>query len=333
MQAQRISQLLINPLSNPFAGPVALLLAVVFTGAGLALLLQSVLRRPTTSMVNGQSGQPETAKRSKMQMQKVLWQRYRTWAIIAPVFAGAALSGSLTLALLCAFLCYQGGREYALLTKMPATHLVTLILGSWLTLLSLLVWGAMALWIAPVVAFFGWSALAIQAQADEHDLSQRFSGMMIGLWGYMYLGWLPAHLLALGESKFSNLVLLVGIGVAMSDVGAFCTGRLIGGPKLAPRLSPNKTWGGVLGNLTGAGLALALIGFTLPSMEWWLRVALIVVIGVGSVWGDLLESLLKRQSGVKDAGGLLPGFGGLLDRIDSLLLVAPLVYYLTSIFL
>jgi phosphatidate cytidylyltransferase len=191
----------------------------------------------------------------------------------------------------------------------------------------------MALWIAPIVAFFGWSALAMQAQTDEHDLSQRFSGMMVGLWGYMYIGWLPAHLLALGENKFSNLVLLVGLGVAMSDVGAFCTGKLIGGPKLAPHLSPNKTWGGVLGNLTGAGVALALIGFTLPSMEWWLRVALIVVIGLGSVWGDLLESLLKRQSGVKDAGGLLPGFGGLLDRIDSLLLVAPLVYYLTSIFL
>jgi phosphatidate cytidylyltransferase len=120
--------------------------------------------------------------------------------------------------------------------------------------------------------------------------------------------------------------------VAFSDVGAFCLGKAVGGPKLAPHLSPNKTWGGVLGNILGAGLALALVAFALPGLSLWQLCLLALAIGLGSVWGDLLESLLKRQRGVKDAGHLLPGFGGLLDRIDSLLLVAPLVYYLAQLF-
>jgi phosphatidate cytidylyltransferase len=123
------------------------------------------------------------------------------------------------------------------------------------------------------------------------------------------------------------LITLVGFGVALSDVGAFCTGKIIGGPKLAPRLSPNKTWGGALGNLLGAALAVMLMNMAFLHLHWWQCCILALAIGVGSLWGDLLESLLKRQRGVKDAGTLLPGFGGLLDRIDSLLLVAPLVYY------
>jgi len=106
-------------------------------------------------------------------------------------------------------------------------------------------------------------------------------------------------------------------------------GKTLGGPKLASRLSPNKTWGGALGNILGAALAVTLTIFALPGLQWWQRCLLVLAIGLGSIWGDLLESLLKRQRGVKDAGELLPGFGGLLDRIDSLLLVAPLVYYLT----
>jgi phosphatidate cytidylyltransferase len=130
--------------------------------------------------------------------------------------------------------------------------------------------------------------------------------------------------------KMPGLVLVVGLGVALSDVGAFCLGKALAGPKLAPHLSPSKTWSGVLGNILGAILALELTAYALPDVQLWQRGLLALVIGLGSAWGDLLESLLKRQHGVKDAGKLLPGFGGLLDRIDSLLLVTPLVYYLSS---
>jgi len=309
-------------------GPLAILLLTGFGGAAIALQVRQRLH-----LFNSGTTVAQTAFVS----QKVLWQRYRTWAIIALLFAGAILSGPLAIALLCAFLCWQGAREYAVLTRMSTWHLAALVLGGWVTLVAMLLFGPAILALAPILAFFIWSALALQptrakgTEGVERDteIGRRFIGGLTGLWGYLYLGWLPAHLLALGLTQTPGLVLVVGLGVALSDVGAFCVGKALGGPKLAPSLSPGKTWGGALGNLFGAAMAIALTSFALPNLQWWQRCLFVLAIGLGSIWGDLLESLLKRQCGVKDAGKLLPGFGGLLDRIDSLLLVAPLVYYLT----
>ncbi|MDP3984034.1 MAG: phosphatidate cytidylyltransferase, partial [Acidimicrobiia bacterium] len=125
-----------------------------------------------------------------------------------------------------------------------------------------------------------------------------------------------------------EILLLVGIGVALSDIVAFSVGKALGGPKLAPAVSPNKTWAGAGGNLLGAYAAWAIMWFAIPG-QWSLTTRLIgpVITAVASVWGDLIESFVKRDFGVKDAGDLLPGFGGLLDRIDSLLVALPITYY------
>jgi phosphatidate cytidylyltransferase len=92
-------------------------------------------------------------------------------------------------------------------------------------------------------------------------------------------------------------------------------------------LSPNKTVGGLLGNALGALLAVIVLLPTLPELGPAGVILLTFVISFGAVWGDLFSSALKREAGVKDAGSWLPGFGGLLDRIDSLVLAVPLVYY------
>jgi len=321
---------LINPLQNPLTGPLTILLGLLFGSAGLALAVYTLAQRTRLTFVNGQVKASSELK-PLVEMPPLihtLWQRYRTWLIIGLAVAGVVLSGPLTLAGLGAFLIWQGGREYAALVDLPELQRRLLIGSGWLTLGGGLVFGPVALLYAPVLAFFGWAALALRPLAHEQAVGQRFGTMTAGLWGYLYLGWLPAHLVGLGMSKMPGLVLAVALGVALSDIGAFCTGKLLKGPKLAPNLSPNKTWGGVAGNFLGAALALALLSFALPGLEWWQFGGLTLVIGLGSIWGDLLESLLKRQHGVKDAGAILPGFGGLLDRIDSLLIVAPLVYYL-----
>lgn len=304
-------QLLMNPLTNPSFAPFMIRLLIVFVGAGLCLL---VFQRMKAGVGSASS---------------ILWRRFRSWCIIALLFTSAAFSGPLTLAMLCAYICWQGGREYGRLTALPRSQVLYLILGGWLTLIATLLFGLTALMIAPVLAFFSWSVFMLRPLTGEIESDRRFSANIAGLWGYLYLGWLPAYLVVLSTGKIPGLVLVVGVGVALSDVGAFCTGKLIKGPKLAPRLSPNKTWGGVPGNILGAGAALALTSFVLPGLVWWQYGLFALVIGLGCIWGDLLESLLKRQRGVKDAGELLPGFGGLLDRIDSLLLVAPLTCFLT----
>ena len=119
-------------------------------------------------------------------------------------------------------------------------------------------------------------------------------------------------------------LLFVLLLVWASDIGAYMTGRFLGGPKLAPRISPGKTWSGSLGGLVGAigaGLLIAYLSHTLSDP---LRVAAIAgALGIVAQAGDLLESGLKRHFGAKDSGTLIPGHGGLLDRLDALLIAAP----------
>ncbi len=109
-----------------------------------------------------------------------------------------------------------------------------------------------------------------------------------------------------------------------ADIGAYATGRLIGGPKLWPRISPNKTWAGFAGGLvaatlTGVGMAAALPAMTI-SLEYSAVIGLVG--GAATMAGDLWESWLKRRFGVKDSGDLIPGHGGILDRVDGLMFAA-----------
>jgi phosphatidate cytidylyltransferase len=132
------------------------------------------------------------------------------------------------------------------------------------------------------------------------------------------------------ELDGAGIALFVALAVACagSDVGAFMVGRTFGRAKLAPRLSPNKTRAGVIGNIVGAAIGLA--AFTpalVPAFGVGFVAALVPIVACGSVWGDLLESAVKREAGAKDAGAWLPGFGGILDRIDSLLITVALAYW------
>lgn len=153
--------------------------------------------------------------------------------------------------------------------------------------------------------------------------------LVIGLTALVYLRALGDRGAAHGAAAGLPVWLLLAIGVSWAaDVGAYVVGSLAGRRKIAPRISPGKTWEGTLGGFGAAALAVlgisALFGLGRPE-------AAVAVVAAGPVAfaGDLLESWIKRRAGVKDSGSLLPGHGGMLDRIDSLLAVAPLVAGLT----
>jgi len=158
-------------------------------------------------------------------------------------------------------------------------------------------------------------------------------------WGTLALG-IPYIALAcvaaiwLRNFHEAGFYLLVYVFVAIwsCDIGAYAFGRAIGGPKMAPHLSPNKTWAGMVGGALSAAILLAAYDVYLENLPgnqmievttWPLHAVIGVMLACIGQVGDLLESGLKRRAGVKDSGNLIPGHGGLLDRIDALLLALP----------
>ncbi|MGW6458257.1 phosphatidate cytidylyltransferase, partial [Streptomyces sp. NPDC055078] len=169
-------------------------------------------------------------------------------------------------------------------------------------------------WLAPGALDLRAAGLLLLAAALPPLLSgDQSAGFTRAARSAFALLWIPLPLT--GLVVLGDTAVAVGLAVALGDVGAWCGGTALGrrGPlarRLSP-LSPNKTWAGVAGAAVATGLVLLAVGAFSPLL--WAAVL------AGCVLGDLLESMVKREAGVKDAGTWLPGFGGLLDRIDSLL--------------
>jgi len=301
-------------MENPFVNPLFLPTVYRWTGLlGVALMALLVLLRHRAGRLRDE----------------VLFLRWRTWAIIAPIYLFAILGGSLATVVLVMALTIQGLREYARLVGLAPPYERILL--------------AMGLIVAPVAAlsldgFYLLGPLLLILATLQPLLLGSITGgvrqLAFAALGWGYIAWFLGHTLLLRQQVEGGTGILLGLGlaVAISDVGAFLVGKALGKHKLSPRLSPNKTVEGVLGNLIGAYAGLILMSFALPShVRTVALVGLPILIGLGALWGDLVESALKREFGVKDAGDSLPGFGGLLDRIDSLLIVMPLSYYVFRI--
>ena len=150
--------------------------------------------------------------------------------------------------------------------------------------------------------------------------------------GYILFGAGLAHLGYMANDRYYRpLVLLLLTAVAINDVFAFTAGKLLGGPKLLPSTSPNKTVSGALGALCGTTVLVACVGWPIfhgtPMENPGLLVLLGVIVSFAGQAGDLMLSSIKRDLGIKDMGAVIPGHGGLLDRFNSLLLVAPAVFH------
>jgi phosphatidate cytidylyltransferase len=143
-------------------------------------------------------------------------------------------------------------------------------------------------------------------------------------YGVFYVGWPCVALVWLREQTDGRAwtILLFAIAWA-ADVAAYALGNLLGGPKLWPRFSPNKTWSGFLGGLLAAIVVSVLVAsLAQVALPQWAAAVLGLGVGLATMAGDLWESALKRRFGVKDAGHLIPGHGGLMDRVDGLMFAA-----------
>ncbi|HVB99911.1 MAG TPA: phosphatidate cytidylyltransferase [Candidatus Dormibacteraeota bacterium] len=168
---------------------------------------------------------------------------------------------------------------------------------------------------------------AVAASVTRLEVEKRLAALVVSAGGFILVA-LPlsylVRIVAFPEGRRFLLFLLVLIWVG--DTAAFSVGRRFGRNRMAPLLSPKKTWEGAAGNLLGSLVVGVIAARWLPAPEWAVLVMAALANFAGQA-GDLLESADKRSAGVKDSGVLLPGHGGMLDRIDSLILAAPMVWW------
>ena len=160
---------------------------------------------------------------------------------------------------------------------------------------------------------------------------QAFNSWAWTMAGILYTGWLLSYLVALrGVTDGRNWVLLALFATFASDTAAFFIGRKFGRNKLEPSISPSKTWEGAIAGVCGAIVICLFFTLDTPlkvNLNWWQAIILGLLVSIFGQLGDLVESLFKRNMGVKDSSRLLPGHGGILDRMDSIVFAGVLVYY------
>ncbi|MBF8267499.1 MAG: phosphatidate cytidylyltransferase [Dehalococcoidia bacterium] len=258
-----------------------------------------------------------------------------------PLVMGAVWAGLPWLSLLAAAAAVLGVLEFYRMVERGDARPAVLLGGTWALLLIFS--GHQGGWLTPWVLLGGAGAtlswhqlsrlvgvpLLAKSAVERRDLK----GSLVD-WGYTaagacYIGWaLSLALVLRQEARGLEWVLVALLGTFATDTGAFFTGRAWGKRPLAPTVSPGKTWEGAIGGFVmGVGITVALASWWEMPLSLWERIALGVLIGVFSQVGDLVESKLKRASGVKDAGKLIPGHGGILDRLDSVVFALVVVYY------
>jgi phosphatidate cytidylyltransferase len=243
--------------------------------------------------------------------------------LLAAIAIAATLAGGLAFAIFLSAGCAAGAREWHRFFarrdfRLPTTITVAAMVGALVAQLYGLHFFRLSAGLLP----FAIIAAGFVCNFTVGILRREPAGAHAA--GVLYVS-LPALTLFLLRQSPAHpvwLVVLVFVSVWATDTGALFSGNLIGGPKLAPALSPNKTWAGSIGGLACAALIAA--GFAkMLGTSVLAGMIFASLISIAGQIGDLFESLVKRRRGHKDSGGLIPGHGGVLDRIDSILFAAP----------
>jgi phosphatidate cytidylyltransferase len=271
-----------------------------------------------------------------------IWATYASWCVLGPLVFGTIYLGRIPTDCLFTLFAVLGFKEFARATGLYRDW--------WMTgagYLAIVATGLTALIHNPNDGSPGWyglyMALPVYAIAlfilmpilRNHTQGQ-LQAVALTILGYVYIGWMFLHLAFLADSpNFKGYVLFILIAVELNDVAAFVFGHLLGRHgkhQLRSRISPNKTWEGALGALAISMLLPWLLHFSFPYFGAAQLILTGLIVGIGGQLGDLSISVIKRDLGIKDMGALIPGHGGVLDRIDSLMYSAPLFLHMVHFY-
>ena len=298
---------------------------VVLTLAVAALLLLAPLLIFSTTR----------AAKSTADKRKELWDRYRSWIwlvllILIPILAGAFWT-ILAVATL-SFLCY---REYARITGLFRERTISLIVVIGILFLT---FAELDNWYRLFVALFPLTVALIAIGGLIADQPKGYIQRVgLGVLGFALFGSALGNLGYMANDwNYRPILLLILCSVELNDIFAYICGHLFGHRKFVPNTSPNKTVGGALGALVLTTPLVAVIAHFIwrnTALDSAIRlIGLGIIISVVGQFGDLMLSSIKRDLGLKDTAKLIPGHGGLLDRFDSLILVAPAVFHYVNYF-
>ncbi len=264
-----------------------------------------------------------------------LADRTSSWWWMIGAFTLCVLFNRTAAIVFLAFISYLALKEY--LSLIPTRRIDRgLLLFAYLAIPIQYYWAAID-WYGMFVVFVPvWMFLFFPALMALRGDTQGFLRAVGTLsWGLMLTVFALSHmamLLVAGDAQNPvagglGLLFFLVVLTQFNDVAQYCWGKLFGHHKVTPSVSPNKTWGGLLGGIATTIVAAALIGPYLTPMDWrWSAVAG-AVLGLSGFLGDITLSAVKRDLGVKDTGGLIPGHGGILDRVDSLTYAAPAFFH------
>jgi len=268
-----------------------------------------------------------------------IWHTYRSWLIMAPLVIGLIWLGRIATIIGFSLIAVLGFKEFARATGLYRDW--------WMTgtvYLGIVAVALTALFPHPRGGPPGWYGLFMTAPVYVIALlllvpiilnrtAGQLQSLALAILGFLYIGWMFSHFpfLANSDRPYAYLLYLV-FAVQLNDVAAFTFGKLFGRHKFRSNISPNKTWEGALGALAVSMALPWLLRGTFPHFGPVQLILSGLIVGIGGQLGDLSISIIKRDIGVKDMGALIPGHGGVLDRIDSLIYTAPLFLHMVDYF-
>ena len=268
-----------------------------------------------------------------------IWKIYRSWLVMASIGLLVVFAGRVPVIIGVTVLSIFGFREFARSSGLYRDRWMTGAVYAGIVTVGLASWGPHPGGEGPGKGWYGFFmtvpvfaiALILLIPILRNRARGELQKISLSIIGFIYIGWMLGHLGFLADATNAyGFVCYVIFATELTDVSAFTFGKLFGRHPLRSQISPNKTWEGALGALAVSMVLPWLLRFSFPFFGAIQLILTGLIVGIGGLLGDLSISVIKRDIGTKDMGTAIPGHGGILDRIDSLIYVAPLFMHMAG---